>query len=147
MERGKRKGSRIMAYLKEQWRLVKIACKTYSDKLACARRHYHKTKQLKGKRPLDEPTPCMAITNEISGLEAKPLTEVCLIKNQVDTNPKPEVCLNKSQVETNLKPEVCLNKSQVETKSKPKLNERVGQFKSFKSTGSNEEVRNRLEMF
>jgi len=101
-------GTIIVSFTQEQWRFIIIACKNYTAKLDCARRQYHKYKELKGKRNIDEE---MAIVNEISNLEAKPLTEVCLIKNQVDTNPKPKI----DQVDTNLKPEVCLIKNQVDT--------------------------------
>jgi len=110
-----------VTFTQEQWRLVKIACKTYSAKLDCARRHYHKTKQLKGKRHIDEATPRMAITNEIASLEAKPINEICVIKHQADTNIKPEVCLIKNQANTNI----------------PK---RPVQSKQLKITRSNEEI-------
>jgi len=59
-------GTVAVSFTQEKWRLIKIACKNYTAKLDGARRHYHKYKQLKGKRHIDEATPCMAIVNEMN---------------------------------------------------------------------------------
>jgi len=56
-------GSVPVTFSIEQFFLIKKACKNYSDKLDCARRHYHKYKKLKGRRDLDEATLRMASIN------------------------------------------------------------------------------------
>jgi len=64
-------GKIIIAFSPEEWRLVQIAIKNYNCKLESARKHYHKTKQLKGKQKLAIKTPLMEKYSQLSQIEVK----------------------------------------------------------------------------
>jgi len=73
-------GKIIVAFSPEEWRLVQIAIKNYNSKLECLRRHYHKTKNLKGDRKLPNKTLLMEKYSKLSQLD--------------DTQTKPLSCKN-----------------------------------------------------
>jgi len=61
-------GKIIIAFSPE-WRLVQIAIRNYNSKLECSRRHYHKTKNLKGDRKLPNKTLLMEKYTQLSQLD------------------------------------------------------------------------------